>query len=50
MVLRCLKKLKNINREQHIVVLSAHNDIKLLIKLIDIGIDQFVLKPLGKIN
>ena len=42
------EEIKNINREQHIVVLSAHNDIKLLIKLIDIGIDQFVLKPLEK--
>ncbi|MEA3499153.1 MAG: response regulator [Campylobacterota bacterium] len=41
-------EIKNIYRDQHIVVLSAHSDTKFMIELIDIGIDQFILKPFDK--
>lgn len=44
----CIKmssEIKNIYREQSIVMLSAHNDLEFLIELIDIGINQFVAKP-----
>lgn len=38
-------EVKNIYREQHIVILSAHTELNYLIPLIDIGINQFVAKP-----
>jgi YesN/AraC family two-component response regulator len=41
-------EIKDINREQHIVVLSAHSDTKFMIELIDVGIDQFILKPFDR--
>jgi YesN/AraC family two-component response regulator len=39
------REIKNINRNQQIIVLSAHQEVKYLIELIDIGITQFVAKP-----
>lgn len=39
------REIKNINRQQQIVILSAHQEVKFLIDLIDIGINQFVAKP-----
>ncbi|QOG11202.1 response regulator transcription factor [Arcobacter sp. FWKO B] len=42
------QEIKNLYRGQHIVVLSAHGDTKYMIELIDIGIDQFILKPFDK--
>lgn len=39
------KEIKLINREQNIVILSAHTDVGYMIDLIDIGITQFVAKP-----
>ena len=41
-------EIKDIFREQHIVVLSAHGDTKFMIELIDVGIDQFILKPFDR--
>ena len=41
-------EIKDIFREQHIVVLSAHDDTKFMIELIDVGIDQFILKPFDR--
>lgn len=42
------QEIKNIKRDQHIVVLSAHGDTNFMIDLIDVGIDQFILKPLDR--
>ena len=41
-------EIKDIFREQHIIVLSAHGDTKFMIELIDVGIDQFILKPFDR--
>ncbi len=42
------RKIKIVNPEQSIIVLSAHGDTKFMIELIDIRIDQFILKPFDK--
>ncbi len=42
------QEIKNVYRDQHIVVLSAHGETKLMIQLIDISIDQFILKPFDR--
>ncbi len=39
------KKVKNLNHNQNIVILSAHSELSYLIDLIDIGVRQFVHKP-----
>lgn len=39
------KKIKSINDEQNIIVLSAHNEVEYFVELIDLGIRQFVHKP-----
>jgi len=38
--------IKGENPEQYILITSAHDESEHLIKLIDTGIDQFILKPL----
>lgn len=40
------KRIKLINSDQNILVTSAHNDIEYLVKLIDIGVDKFITKPI----
>jgi YesN/AraC family two-component response regulator len=40
--------IKNLNRDQPIVVLSAHSEASYMIDLIDIGVAQFILKPIDK--
>ncbi|MCK5110376.1 MAG: response regulator [Arcobacteraceae bacterium] len=42
------QEIKDVYREQPIIVLSAHDDIKFMIELIDIGIAQFILKPFDR--
>lgn len=44
--LEMAKAIKDINPEQPIAIISAHNDTKLLLDSIDIGIDKYLLKPL----
>jgi YesN/AraC family two-component response regulator len=39
------KKIKHINDEQSIIILSANSEMSYMIDLIDIGINQFVHKP-----
>lgn len=39
------KKIRQINHEQNIIILSAHSEVTYLVDLIDIGIRQFVHKP-----
>lgn len=41
-----IKKIKEINEEQIIIVTSAHDDSSYLMELIDLGVDGFILKPL----
>jgi len=41
-----IKKIKEIHPEQIIIVLSASNESKKIIELIDYGIDSFILKPM----
>lgn len=41
------KQIKNINPDMPIVVLSAHNESNYLIELIELGIDNFLTKPLN---
>lgn len=40
------KKLKDINSEAHIIVVSAHNDLEYFSKAIEVGIDGFIIKPI----
>ncbi|MGE4418660.1 MAG: response regulator transcription factor [Sulfurimonas sp.] len=40
------KRIRLLNSEQNILVTSAHNDLEYLLKLIDIGVDKFILKPI----
>ncbi|MFT5662175.1 MAG: CheY-like chemotaxis protein [Sulfurimonas sp.] len=44
--LMMIKKIKEINEEQLVIVTSAYNDSDKLIKLVDLGVDRFVLKPI----
>jgi C4-dicarboxylate-specific signal transduction histidine kinase len=41
-----LKEILEINPEQHAIIISAHNDSSRLIKLIDLGVEHFLMKPL----
>ncbi len=40
------KRIKQINPSQHILVISAHNESNILQKLINIGINTYIHKPL----
>lgn len=40
------KELYKINQDQLIIILSAHNESEYLIELINLGIKQFLMKPL----
>jgi DNA-binding response OmpR family regulator len=44
------KEIYSINTNQSLIVLSAHNDSKYLMELINLGITQFILKPLDYDN
>jgi DNA-binding response OmpR family regulator len=39
------REIRHISKDQAILVFSAHSDVEYFIDLIDIGINQFVLKP-----
>ncbi len=40
------KRIKELNRDQPIVLISAHNDTDKFIKAIEIGVESFLLKPI----
>jgi len=40
------KKIKKINKDQEIIIISAYNDSENLLNLIKIGISDFILKPM----
>ncbi len=44
--LQLIKEIIDINPKQHISVISAHDDSSILLKLINLGIDSFLLKPM----
>ena len=41
-----IEEITKLNSNQNIIVLSAHNETTNLLKLIDLGINNFVLKPI----
>jgi len=43
-------EVKKLNDEQSIVIISAHNEVKYLMDLIDIGIEAFLIKPIQTEN
>ncbi len=45
-----IKKIVEINPEQSIIVISAYNDSDKLIKLIHLGISNFIMKPMNTEN
>ncbi|MBF0288754.1 MAG: response regulator [SAR324 cluster bacterium] len=45
-----LGHIKRINRDQAAIVVSAHDDSNYLMEIINMGIDQFILKPLSLQN
>jgi YesN/AraC family two-component response regulator len=42
------REIKAINARTHIIVTTAHSDTEFFLQAIDIGIDQYVLKPIGR--
>jgi YesN/AraC family two-component response regulator len=40
------KEIKNRKKDQHIIVLSAHNDAEYLLEAIEVGVEYFILKPI----
>lgn len=44
------KKIKSRKKDQHIIVLSAHNDTDYLIKAIEVGVEYFIQKPIQYAN
>ena len=40
-----LEKIKNINNDQKCLVLSAHDDLKYVLQIIELGVNQFMPKP-----
>lgn len=45
--LNLIKNIYKINKSQSIIVISAHNNSENLLELVNIGIEQFLLKPLN---
>jgi YesN/AraC family two-component response regulator len=41
------RQIKELDRNTQIIVTTAHSDIEYLLEAIDIGIDQYVLKPIN---
>jgi len=39
------KRIKTFNPSQNIVIISAHNDSEYLLQAIDLGVDNFIIKP-----
>ncbi|MEA1954039.1 MAG: response regulator [Campylobacterota bacterium] len=44
------KIIYSLNKEQNIIVISAHNEAQYLLELINIGISNFILKPIDLSN
>jgi len=42
-----IEEIKKFNERQNIIVLSAHNETEYLIKLIDLEVSNFILKPIN---
>jgi YesN/AraC family two-component response regulator len=44
--IRMAKKIKELNKDVHIIVLSAADEVNYILESIDISINNYVLKPL----
>lgn len=42
-----IRRIKILNSDQNIIVTSAHNDMEYLLKLIEMGVDKFIMKPIN---
>ena len=42
-----IEEIRKINPKQPIIVTSAHNEVEYLVKLIHLGVDNFITKPLS---
>lgn len=47
---KLVREIQNINLKQKIIVLSAHDETRYLMELINLGISQFILKPINYDN
>lgn len=45
-----IETLKKENSKQEVLVISAHSDSETLLKIINLGVDGFILKPLDMSN
>lgn len=41
-----IQKIKNQNKDIPVIITTAYNDVELLIQMIDIGVNQFLVKPI----
>jgi len=44
--LSMVKKIRSINPNQHVIILTAHNSSENLMETIDLQLDGFLLKPI----
>jgi len=42
-----IQEIKKLNKDQIVIVISAYNDSEKLTKLINLGVDRFIMKPLN---
>jgi len=40
-----IQHIRKINEEQHVIIISAHNNTNYLLQAIELGIDSFIIKP-----
>jgi len=45
-----IKRIREINENQKIIIISAHNDAEYLIPAIELGVDGFIVKPIQMIQ
>jgi PAS domain S-box-containing protein len=45
--IKMIEEIRQINPKQPIIVTSAHNEVEYLVKLIHLGVDNFITKPLS---
>jgi len=48
--IRMAKKIRELNKETRIIVITADNDINRVLEAIDIGINHYVLKPIDNVK
>jgi diguanylate cyclase (GGDEF)-like protein/PAS domain S-box-containing protein len=48
--IRMAKKIRELNKDTRFIVITADNDINRVLEAIDIGINQYVLKPINNVK